>query len=133
MRGFGRVGLVINLAMIIERLLEGFKLIKYDPKIEEVEIPGFKTKQKRDMSVLTLQRGDKEIPLKLGEENPYSEYAADLFFALDKTSYPAVKVDSELDLKGKKYRVIRIDTKQESVVIERLLDNEQFTIRKVSP
>jgi len=107
---------------------EGFKVVKYEPLTEDVKVGGMM--QKKDVSVLTLQRGDRLIPLRLREAQLYSESSADLLFKLDNSTYP-VKVGSEVDLKGKKYRVITIDSKQETVVLERLSDNEQFTVRKV--
>jgi len=108
---------------------EGFKVVKYEPLTEEVKDPALGT-QKKDVSILTLQRGEKLIPLRLREAQLYSEPLAELLFSLDGSTY-TVKVGAEVDLKGKKYRVITIDSKQDAVVIERLSDNEQFTIRKV--
>jgi hypothetical protein len=109
--------------------VEGFKIIKYDPKFEEREVEGIGGKRRVDVSEITLQRGEKKILLQIGKDVQYSEYIAELLFTLDKSKY-IQRLDSEFEIKGKKYKVIRFDTKQDAVVIERLLDGEQFTIRR---
>jgi len=110
--------------------VEGFKVVKYVPKIEEQDVEGIHGKQKVDVSELTLQRGDKEILLQLGRAVPYSEHVAELLFTVDNSTH-RVKMGSEFDLKDKKYKVLGIDSKQATVVIERLFDHEQFTIHRV--
>jgi hypothetical protein len=83
-----------------------------------------------DESVLTLQRGDKTIPLVLGRDVTYSELTAHLIFAIDRTTY-AVKIGSRFEVKGRKCEVIGIDSQDESVVIKREQDGQELLIRKL--
>jgi hypothetical protein len=107
--------------------VEGFRVEKYEPKQEMREVGG--TKRRVNVSVLTLSRGGKMIPLVMGEDVPYNDYTASLFFALDR-SMRTVSIDQEFDLVGKKYKVIRIDTKRETVLIARQHDGKEIEIRK---
>ena len=108
--------------------VEGFVLEKYEPKVEEREEHGMK--RKVDVSILTLRRGEKLIPLVKGEGVPYSEYKAHLAFDLTGANYE-VKAGQSFDLLGQKYTVIGIDNSKQNIVLNREQDNQQVVISKV--
>jgi len=110
--------------------VSGFRLSKYEPKSEERVVPGI-GKRVVDSSVLTLQRGDKEIPLVIGKNVQYNEYGAELFFALDNSVY-SVKINDVFELKGQEYSLIEIDSVEEKIVIHRLRDGKKIVIRRFS-
>jgi hypothetical protein len=105
----------------------GFVLEKYEQKFVEEERGGVKRKVNR--SVLTLKRGSKLIPLTMGRRVSYVELTAVLVFSLDDSEY-TLKMGGILDLKGTKYKVIRIDSRSETVVIESLPDRRRLEIRR---
>ncbi len=84
--------------------VEGFKLITYDEKGPEGQ-------------VLTLQRGDKKIPLIKGREVPRNEYLITLNSKLDGGALPPVRVDEEFTVKGVQYRVKTVDISSNTVLI----------------
>ncbi len=108
--------------------VRGFKVVKHTPLVVEVEDPKV-GKRKEDRSEIVLERGEKQVPLRLGEEKPWSELVARLEFSVDRSEY-SVKVDSVITLKGNEYRVLKIDTDNQSVVLERKSDRQQFTISR---
>ena len=107
--------------------IEGFKLETYEPRTRErTDGP---IKSPLDVSILTLKRGEKLIPLVRGEQVPYSEFTVKLLFALDGTEY-VLKIGGEFELKGSTYRLLSVDSRNESVVIVRLHDDKRLTVRK---
>jgi hypothetical protein len=111
---------------------EDFKVVNYVPQFTNRFIPGIGT-QVVDVSVLTLQRGDKLIPLTKGEKVVWKELKARITLELDKSEYTVHQDDSvELKWKNKKpkYTVIKIDMEDQSVLIRRADDNKDFTVRK---
>ena len=76
--------------------VEGFKLVEFDEKSP-------------DGPVLTLQRGEKKIPLIKGKVVPRDEYDVVLHSRMDGVDLPPVRVDTDFELKGTKYRVKKVD------------------------
>jgi hypothetical protein len=76
--------------------VEGFKLVEFDEKSP-------------DGPVLTLQRGEKKIPLIKGRPVPRDEYEVLLRSRLPNVTIPPVRMDSIFDLKGVKYGVKKVD------------------------
>jgi len=134
--------------------LDGFKLLKFEPKFEQREIhgvrgrvelvevpgePGHKisklvkgTQMERsthriDVSVLTLKRGDRIIPLVKGMNVRYSEYVVTLLFQPHTLEF-VLKIGEEFDIRGRKYRVIAIDARKKTCVIADIETKERFTI-----
>ena len=107
--------------------MQGFVVVKYEPKSELTSRGGIT--RNVDMSELTLQRGSQTIILIKDVDVQYNEYTAHLLFKLDMSTY-TVQVNEELELKGKKYKVLKIDSSNETVVLERLNDSRQFEVRK---
>lgn len=84
--------------------VEGFKVVDYVEKSP-------------DGPVLTLQRGDKRIPLLKGKEVPRNEYEVTMRYTVDNTQIVA-RVESDFELKGNKYTVIRVDTNAVRVLVK---------------
>jgi hypothetical protein len=106
----------------------GFKLETFEPKIVEKVVPGI-GKMKVDASILTLKRGDKMIPLIKDEEVQWNEFTAHMMFTLDNSKY-SVKMDNVIELKNKKFKILSIDSKNDSVLIESVIDGQRSTIGK---
>ena len=114
-----------------EKKGKGFELADFKVKFEEkvnASIAG--VTQKVDVSVLTLQRNGKNISLVKDQDVQWNEFTAQLAFTFDNTKY-TVKVDNVIELKGKKFKVISIDSKKESVLIESVNDGERTAIEKM--
>jgi hypothetical protein len=84
--------------------VDGFRLIAYDEKGPEGQ-------------VLTIQRGDKKIPLIKGQAVPRDEYSITLHSRLDGSNLPPVRVDEEFTVKGVQYRVKKVDIDSTRVLI----------------
>ncbi len=107
----------------------GFIVSKYDEKFVQ-ETDTSVGERKRDVSELTLRKGDKEIVLVFDQEKPHTEARATLLFDPDKQSFPNVEAGSVFELRGNKYTVIRIDNEQGAVVISNNTGGKQLTIRR---
>jgi hypothetical protein len=83
--------------------VEGFKVVEY-------------TEQSPDGPVLTLERGEKRIPLIKGREVPRNEYEVTLRYTGDNSTIVS-RVESSFELKGDKYRVIKVDMDAQRVLI----------------
>jgi hypothetical protein len=84
--------------------VEGFKLVGFDDTTA-------------DGQILTLQRGEKKIPLIKGQVVPRDEYLVTLQSRLDGTMLPPTRVEEEFELKGMKYRVKKVDMEGMRVLI----------------
>jgi hypothetical protein len=82
--------------------IEGFKVARYEKKEVREGL------QNVDKSVLTLERHGTIIRLTKGEEVPHEEYAVALLFKVDNSEL-RLKVNSEFELKGRKYQVKGVD------------------------
>ena len=108
---------------------EGFKVIEYVQKKEEKTISGV-GKRMVDVSVLTLQRGDKLIPLVKDQDVQWNEFTAQLLFTVDNSRY-VVKIDQLIELKKEKFKVINIDIKNKSVLLESLNDGKRTAVTAI--
>ena len=107
--------------------IEGFVVAKYEPIIKEEKTGNMV--RKRDVSILTLRRGDKEIPLVRNEDVPWNEHTAHFLFNLDGTRF-AKKRDETFKIKDVEYQVISVDSKTEKVIIRRLHDGWEMEVGK---
>jgi len=108
--------------------VEGFKLLDFEEKYEERQVAG--RLKKVDVSVLTLQHGTKKIPLIKDKDVEFQEFIAYLQFLLDGKSY-AVKEKDVLNLRGREYEVIDVDSVRERVVIRGLHNNRESVIERL--
>ncbi len=106
----------------------GFRLVRFEEKFTLKSLPGSRRPYRADVSELTLVQGDKVIVLVKDEDKAEFEYSASIFFAVDKIQF-LVKKGDVFSLRNERYRVLRIDTDSETVVIERELDGKPFTIK----
>ena len=83
--------------------VEGFKVVAYDEKAPEGP-------------TLTVERLGKQIPLVKDKVVPRGEYEVVLISGFDGARIP-VRVDSEFEVKGSKYRVKKVDTDTNRVLI----------------
>ena len=106
--------------------VEGFVLVKYEPKT--VKVTRGNIERTVDVSILTLRRGTKSIELQRGRREAYDEALATLFFEVDESEYKVREGDT-FALKANKYKVIEIDTKTETVVIQRA-NGDKLEVRR---
>jgi len=109
--------------------VEGFLLVSYEEKFEIRDVPGWPEPRPVDVSVLTLGRGDKRIPLVKGEDVQYNEYVVHLHFTIDEETFE-VRLGGTFELRGKAYELIEIDSRRESVVVRRMEDGKEKGIRR---
>lgn len=110
--------------------VEGFTLVDFRTNIVTVQEGG--VARKVDRSEVTLERNGKRVSLVMGERYPYTEYTVHLLFAMEGTRM-VKKMGEELELRGRRYRIIEIDSQKEGVVLERLHDGEKFRVWKKPP
>jgi hypothetical protein len=111
----------------LDEEVDGFKLIQYEEKIVDDPVTG-----KRDVSELTLKRGMRTIVLVKGQDIQHNEFLVRFYFEPEDLTF--VKSPGQtFELKGKSYKVKSVDIEAQSVVIERLSDNVELTIRKIAP
>ena len=105
--------------------IDGFKLQNFEQKYEpHPSIP----RMKKDVSELTLRKGNHEVPLIKNDKVRYEDFTIELIFRLEDRQFKA-KVDDEFILrKGRAYKVMEVDTARKNVVIRRKSDGKMFTI-----
>ena len=110
--------------------VEGWTLTKYEKKTRKEPVPGIAVPQDRDVSELTLTKGDKAIVLVKDVDKQHDEYTVHFNFSVDKSTF-ADKMGEPFQLKEKKYKLMQVDIPGlESVLIQRLEDGKTFTVRK---
>lgn len=107
--------------------VEGFVVHGFQEKYEERDQGGIR--QKVNVSILTLRRERKLIPLVMGQLRSYVEYRASLIFLPDQSVFPARPGDP-LEIRGETYKVMTVDIPNETVVIQRLSDGKRFDVHK---
>jgi len=105
--------------------VEGFELYKFEEKFQEETAGGITREVNR--SILTLKRENKLIPLTMGKRVSYVELTTELFFRPDGSKY-TLKTGETMELRGKAYKALRIDSERGAVVIERLSDGKRLAI-----
>jgi len=105
--------------------IEGFELHKFEEHFEEETSGGVVLRVNR--SILTLKLADKLIPLTMGKRVSYVELTVDLLFRPDGSRF-TLKMGGIMEVRGKEYKVLRIDSERDSVVLERLSDEERLVI-----
>ncbi len=109
--------------------VEDFEVHAFEEKFEERTDGG--VRRRMNLSVLTLRRQGKLIPLTMGREQSYVEYRVSLVFALDQTEIP-ITAGETFAVRSETYRVKTIDIRNGLVVVERLPDGQTFDVRKPS-
>lgn len=91
--------------------VDGYKLVKFEPKTVKVQRGNLELDE--DVSVLTLSKDNKMIPLTINRENQ-GEIGASLIFLVDQTKM-VVKLGDVIKLKNNSYKII--DIKKDSVIL----------------
>ncbi|MCX6991811.1 MAG: hypothetical protein NT011_01575 [Kiritimatiellaeota bacterium] len=91
--------------------VDGYKLVKYDEKKVKVNKKTFDVDV--DVSVLTVSKDNKMIPLTINKDNQ-GEIGASLIFLVDQTKM-VVKLGDVIKLKNSSYKII--DIKKDTVIL----------------
>lgn len=91
--------------------VDGYKLVKYDEKKIMVKKGTFSVEE--DVSVLTVSKDNKIIPLTINKDNQ-GEKGASLIFLVDQTKM-IVKIGDVIKLKNNSYKIV--DIKKDSVIL----------------
>lgn len=106
--------------------VEGFELKSFELKI--VPAPNGIAGAMEDKSVLTLDKGGKQIMLTLGQDVAFVDHSAHVLFRLNDTRF-VLRIGEPFELlPGLSYEVLRIDSAEKTVVLRRLPDGKEFTI-----
>ncbi len=105
-------------------VVEGFSLTGYEERLAQRQ--GLQV----DVSVLTLRRGDLDIPLVKGEITPHLQHRAVLVFEIGGGRHDVVR-GGTLTLKGQRYDVMQIDPEARRVQLQNT-DNETLWVTTVS-
>ena len=108
--------------------VEGFEVFRFDRKTRTVA--GAAGPREEDASELILKRGDNLIRLEKGKEVQHEEYVARMLFVIEDREI-AVRVEGTFELRGKMYQVIRIDSRQNHVLIRGLHDGKETVIGRL--
>lgn len=104
----------------------GYKLETFEPKKRKVSHVTFETEE--DISVLTVSKDNKMIPLTINQVNQ-GEIAAVLMFLVDQSKM-TVNMDSVIPLKNKSYKVV--DIKKDSVILADVNTGVKTTVEPFS-
>jgi len=91
--------------------VDGYKLVKYEEKKIKVRKKTFDVEE--DVSVLTVSKDNKMVPLTINRENQ-GEIGASLIFLVDQTKM-VVKLGDVIKLKNNSYKII--DIKKDTVIL----------------
>lgn len=110
---------------------EGFKLDSFEQKSETSDV-GY-AGARRDLSELTLTKGDQKIILIIGKDVKFQDYTATILYRRDGRRFETKRGDKFALRESLEYRVIHIDNATGSVVIRRMSDGVEFSVgsRKV--
>ncbi len=91
--------------------VEGFTLADFE---ERFDGEGY---DRRDVSVLTLERGDVEIKLVRDQVTPHLQHHARIIFDIDGSEYRVIR-GREIEVMGRVYRVLEIDPDESRVLLQ---------------
>ncbi len=111
-----------------ETVLE-FEVSAFEEIIEQQVRQGSPRPRDVDVSVLTLKRGDKLIPLVLNRAVQHDEYTVHFAFDVDRSRIE-VKIGDTFDLRHEKYRLKHVDMRRQNAVVKNLKDEELWSVRK---
>jgi hypothetical protein len=106
--------------------VDGYKLVGFEPKKVKVQKGTFEVEE--DVSVLTVSKDDKMIPLTINRENQ-GEIGASLVFLVDQTKM-TVKHGDIIKLKNNSYKVI--DIKKDIVILADINTGMEMPVRPFS-
>lgn len=106
--------------------VDGYKLVKFEEKKVKVRKKTFDVYE--DVSVLTVSKDNKTIPLTINKENQ-GEIGASLIFLVDQTKM-VVKVGDVIKLKNNSYKII--DIKKDTVILTDINTGMEMPVRPLS-
>jgi hypothetical protein len=106
--------------------VDGYKLVGFEPKKVKVQKGTFEVDE--DVSVLTVSKDNKMIPLTINRENQ-GEIGANLVFLVDQTKM-TVKLGDIIKLKNNSYKVI--DIKKDTVILADINTGMEMPVRPFS-
>ncbi|MDD5679316.1 MAG: hypothetical protein PHW60_15205 [Kiritimatiellae bacterium] len=106
--------------------VDGYKLVKYEEKKVKVKKGTFEVME--DISVLTVSKDDKMIPLTIYRENQ-GEIGANLIFLVDQTKM-TVKIGEVVKLKNNSYKIV--DIKKDTVILADINTGMEMPVQPVS-
>lgn len=107
----------------------GYEVVSYEGRTATVTRAWSAMPVVEDVSVLTLRKVDKVIPLIRGQDAQRGELAAELIYLIDKTKYP-VKVNFVVALNQDKYKVV--DIQANLVVVSNISTGAKNSLGKFS-
>jgi hypothetical protein len=105
--------------------VEGFLVTEFEEKYGTKDLGGATVRV--DESVVVLKRGDRTIRLIKGQDVAYEEYTVEFFFGLDGTTFK-VKPEEEFSIRGRRFKLISVDTARNSVLIRSLHDGKERAV-----
>ena len=106
--------------------VDGYKLVKYEAKKIKVRKKTFDVDE--DVSVLTVSKDNKIIPLTINRENQ-GEIGASLIFLVDQTRM-VVKLGDVIKLKNNSYKII--DIKKDTVILADVNTGMEMPVQPLS-
>jgi hypothetical protein len=106
---------------------DDFVVDSFEQAATNKQIPGISGVHLTDVSVLTVTRGDKRIPLVLNQPVDWPEIRAAISFPLDGTNWVR-KVGDRFELRNAAYVVMDIDIAARAVVLKRSDTGTTFTV-----
>lgn len=104
--------------------VDGYKLVKYDEKKVKVKKGGGTFEVEEDVSVLTVSKDNKTIPLTIHGVNQ-GEIGANLIFLVDQTKM-VVKIGDVIKLKNNSYKII--DIKKDGVILAGINTGRELSV-----
>ena len=101
----------------------GYKLVEFEEKMIDQEVSGFILK--KDVSVLTVRKNNRDTQLPLGKYEVQGPLAAKLVFLIDDSKY-LVQVGDVFQLKKKSYKVI--DIQKDKTIVSDIRTGKETSI-----
>lgn len=106
--------------------VDGYKLVKFEEKKIKVSKKTFDVDE--DVSVLTVSKDNKEMPLTIHRDNQ-GEIGANLIFLVDQTKM-IVKIGDVIKLKNNSYKII--DIKKDAVILSDTNTGKEMSVQPFS-
>lgn len=107
-----------------------FTFARLEARTERRFDPKTSSEREFDVSRAILERDGKEFVLVVGQDTVYTDFDIVFVLPLDGSEYKAV-IDGTFKMRGSTYRVIKVDTTKQSVVIRDDLDGKEIDVPKL--
>jgi hypothetical protein len=106
-----------------------FTFLKHEIRQALRRVPGYREPRLVDVPFVILESGDQEIELEYQVDQNFTEYLVTLRLALDDTTY-TVRPGHTFNLRGVDYLLIRVDSRQQSVVLRSATDGRELVVSR---